>query len=206
MNKPLGRVVSWGHELLAEITNPGELAVDLTAGNGFDTLVLARLVGEAGQVVAFDIQSAALENTRQRLLTEGFAPRIHASSRHPLQRLAGIDLVADGHEHVQEYLPGAPQAIVANLGYLPGGDRQLTTRSESTLRALKQSLQQLAVGGRLAVAVYVGHPGGEAEGEAVSRFFAELDERCFQVLQLKIPNRLNAPFLLAAEKTSDNIY
>ncbi len=50
--------------------------------------------------------------------------------------------------------------IIANLGYLPGGDRAIITRSESTLAALDQSLTSLAVGGRVAVVVYPGHAGG----------------------------------------------
>ncbi len=57
------RVVLWAHQLLAEVLSPGDTAVDLTAGNGTDTLFLARLVGPVGRVIAFDIQQQALQNT-----------------------------------------------------------------------------------------------------------------------------------------------
>lgn len=43
------------------------LAVDATAGNGHDTLFLAQLLGQGGQVAAFDIQPQALEKTAERL-------------------------------------------------------------------------------------------------------------------------------------------
>jgi len=201
----LTRIVSWGHELLAEVVCPGDLAVDLTAGNGHDTLFLARLVAASGQVVAFDVQATALENTCRRLQEAGCQPRLHTGAEAPLTRQAGIDLVAAGHERLAEYLPAAPRAVVANLGYLPGGDPRLITRSESTLPALDQASRLLAAGGRLAVAVYLGHPGGQEEGDAVCRFFAELDEGIFQVLQMKVMNRPQAPFLVVAERTAGKV-
>lgn len=41
--------------------------VDATCGNGHDTVELARLVGPAGQVFAFDIQADALHSAQQLL-------------------------------------------------------------------------------------------------------------------------------------------
>ena len=35
------RIVTWSHELVREVLRPGDLAVDLTAGKGRDTLALA---------------------------------------------------------------------------------------------------------------------------------------------------------------------
>ena len=98
MSKALTRVVNWGHELLAEKISKGQLAVDLTAGNGYDTLILHRLVGSSGQVVAFDIQLQALHNTRQRLLDQGAVVRMRRAGEAPLKSLPGVDLVAVGHE------------------------------------------------------------------------------------------------------------
>jgi len=112
----------------------------------------------------------------------------------------GVDLVEVGHEELQRYLPAAPQGIIANLGYLPGGDRRLVTRPLTTLAALQQSCDLLAPGGRLVVVVYPGHPGGVEEGLAADGFFAALEDRRFQVLQLKVLTRPEAPYLLVAEK------
>jgi len=201
VKKSLTRVVSWGHELLAEVVSPDDLVVDLTAGNGYDALFLARLVADSGQVVAFDIQPAALKNAQRRLQENGFFPRLHCDERKALLlREVGIDLVLAGHESLADFLPAPPQAVLANLGYLPGGDPLLITRRESTLQALLQASQLLKAGGRMVVVVYVGHPGGEEEGQAVQRFFSTLDNDRFQVLQLTVANRPQAPYLLVAEK------
>lgn len=200
MSRSLTRVVNWGHTLLTEKVNSGQLAVDLTAGNGCDTLMLHRLVGPSGQVIAFDIQSQALENTRQRLLEAGAVVRLQTSGEKPLALSPGVDLVAAGHESLKRYLPAAPQGIIANLGYLPGGDIRLVTQPESTLQALQHGCEMLAPGGRLVVVVYPGHPGGREEGERVSKFFADLCGVKFQALQLKVANCPKSPFLLVAEK------
>ena len=72
MKRALTRIINWGHELLAEVLEPGDLAVDLTAGTGQDTHFLAEAVGTEGQVVAFDLQAEALEQTTQRLQKHDF--------------------------------------------------------------------------------------------------------------------------------------
>ena len=199
MRTALTRVVSWAHELLAEVAGGGQLAVDLTAGNGHDTLMLWQLVAAKGQVVAFDVQPEALQNTQLRLNENGAIVRINRNEG-ILPALPGVDLVAAGHEHLESYLPAAPQAIIANLGYLPGGDEALITQPRTTLLALQQAVAVLAPGGRLAVVVYPGHPGGEQEAEAVDGFFVGLEQHFFQVLQLKVVNRPEAPYLQVAEK------
>lgn len=200
MTHALTRIVNWGHELLAEKISEGQLTVDLTAGNGYDTLMLHRLVGDCGQVIAFDIQPAALQSTRQRLLDSGATVRMWQAGEFCIPSAGGVDLVEVGHEELQRYLPAAPQGIIANLGYLPGGDRRLVTRPLTTLAALQQSCDLLAPGGRLVVVVYPGHPGGVEEGLAADGFFAALEDRRFQVLQLKVLTRPEAPYLLVAEK------
>lgn len=200
MNRALTRIVGWGHELLAEKINKGQLTVDLTVGNGYDALMLSRLVGQSGQVIGFDIQQAALASARQRLLDDGATVRMWSADTAPIPLAAGVDLVEAGHEQLQRYLPTEPQGIIANLGYYPTGDRHIVTRPQTTLQALQQSCDLLAPGGRLAVVVYTGHPGGTEEGLAVDGFFSSLDETSFQVLQLKVSNRPLAPYLLVAEK------
>lgn len=202
MKSDLTKIVSWGHELLAEKIRAGQLVVDLTAGNGYDALMLWRLVGDTGQVIAFDIQAEALYNSQQRLEANGAQVRRRQGDDFPLAQVAGVDLVNSGHQQMQRYMPAAPQAIIANLGYFPGGDKQIVTRPETTLAALQQSCHVLAPGGRLAVVVYPGHPGGEEESRGVDDFFCGLEQEVYQVLQLKVLNRLEAPYLLVAEKLS----
>lgn len=52
----LPTAMRYSHTLLKEVLQPGQTAVDATMGNGFDTELLASLVGPTGQVFAFDIE------------------------------------------------------------------------------------------------------------------------------------------------------
>ena len=49
---------------LAEL-RPGDVVVDATVGNGFDTVFLAQQVGENGLVYGFDIQIQAIQEVRE---------------------------------------------------------------------------------------------------------------------------------------------
>ena len=180
----------------------GGLVVDLTAGQGQDTLALYHMVGDSGQVVAFDVQPEALAATQSRLQRVGAQIRSATGSGQRLEAQPGVDLLCCSHDQLARTVPGALQGVIANLGYLPGGDRQIITRPDSTLSALEQACTGLASGGRVAIVVYPGHVGGADEAQAVGNFFAALDEQLFQVLELRVANRSQAPGLFVAEKLS----
>lgn len=112
--KLLPKAVDEAREVISKVVKKGDVAVDATAGNGLDTLFLAKLVGESGRVYAFDIQKEALENTRQRLQKEDLLSR--------------VELIRAGHENMEEYVPGHVSAVMFNLGYLPGGNHRVITR------------------------------------------------------------------------------
>ncbi len=195
----MSRVVGWGHQLLGEVLRAGDFAIDLTAGNGYDTLMLARAVGENGSVLAFDLQSQAIEKSANRLQQEAVAVHLVDGPGLPLPS-SGVSLVSASHAELDAWCDLAPRAIIANLGYLPGGDKGLITKPESTLVALQTGCDILMPGGRIAIVVYSGHPGGRDEAQAVDHFFANLNEREFEVLRLEVANRPQAPFLLIAGK------
>ena len=158
--RPLTRLA---HELLATTLQPGDLAVDATAGNGHDTLYLAQRVSPGGRVYAFDVQHRALDATAGKLYAAGLRDN--------------VNLCRTGHQDMLQRIPaawhGRVAAITFNLGYLPGGDKQITTAATSTLAALEQSLQLLQNGGVLSVLAYRGHPGGAQEADAVQRWLEE---------------------------------
>lgn len=195
----LTRIVSWSHLLVGEVLCPGDLAVDLTAGRGRDTLALARLVGPSGQVIAFDLQAAAIEQTATLLQRHGFTVH-HWSWKQSLPRRAGIFLVQGCHSSIGRILLEAPRVVMANLGFLPGGDPALVTRPATTLDALQQSLDLLVPGSRLAVTVYPAHPGGQEEGTLVNGLLGCLPSDRWQVLSLHAANIGQAPYLLVAER------
>lgn len=195
----LTRIVSWSQQLVCEVLRQGDLAVDLTAGKGRDTHALAEAVGAQGQVVAFDLQKDALDQTRELLLGHDFAVKLWASEQ-VIPRKPGVFLVKSCHSHVNSVLPHPVKAIIANLGYLPGGDQTLITRPETTLVALQHSLELLATGGRLAVTVYPAHSGGAEESAAVNKFICCLPREQWLVLSLRAANCAEAPYLLVVER------
>jgi hypothetical protein len=198
---PLTSIVSRAQQLLGEVLTAGDLAVDLTAGGGRDTLFLARRVGPEGRVLSFDIQQEALTRSAGLLTDAGLSPVFHrAPPASPLS--SGVHLIHDCHSRLEDYLDASPSAVIANLGFLPGGDKTLTTLPATTLAALGFALESLAPGGRLAVAVYLGHPGGVEEGGAVETLFRSLPPQDWQVLRLQVFNCATSPFLLIAEKRS----
>ena len=123
------RITEIAQKQVAEVQREGDRAVDATAGNGWDTLFLARLVGPDGRVYAFDIQQAALDETAALLRKNKLLER--------------VDLIHAGHEAMASYVKEPVAAVMFNLGYLPGGDHSIVTRPESTLRGLAAALQLL---------------------------------------------------------------
>ena len=51
--------------------NEGDVVIDATCGNGYDTAALSEAVGESGMVIAFDIQQKAIDNTRTLMERDG---------------------------------------------------------------------------------------------------------------------------------------
>lgn len=203
MKRNLTRVVTRGHEWLAQVVCAGELVVDLTAGRGQDCLALWQMIGSTGQLIAFDVQDRALNETGSRLSAAGACVRSQSSGAAVLVRQPGADLVLACHSLYAQIVPEPVAAIIANLGYLPGGDHHIITRPETTVAALSQAADSLRKGGRMAVVVYSGHPGGEAEAEVVASFFAGLDFEMFEVIHLQVSNRHQAPSLFVAERRAE---
>lgn len=143
------------HDLVAQVTNAGDTVVDATAGNGHDTVFLAQLVGPGGRVFCFDIQSQALAATRVALDAAGGG----LASR--------VALILADHATMAARLPmathGRIAAVMFNLGYLPGGNKQITTKVQSTLTAVRDGAAMLRPGGVLTVVGYVGHEAGQHE-------------------------------------------
>lgn len=187
-------VLSQAQRYVTERARAGEPVIDATAGGGVDTLFLARHVGEAGRVFAFDVQEAALARTRARLETAVAGG----------DRLAAAELVLAGHEEMTARVPteyhGRIGAVMFNLGYLPGAGRELTTQQDTTLIALVAALLLLRSGGVLTIVVYPGHEGGEAEAAAVEAWAASLPSSIGQCVMYRFPQKTASPYLIAVVK------
>lgn len=161
--------------------------LDGTAGNGHDTLLLAQCTGANGKVWAFDIQAGALAQTAARLKAAGVSAR--------------VKYVQAGHETLAEHICEPLAAAVFNFGWLPGGDKTLVTRPETSIRALEAALGLMRHGGLLAAVLYPGHDAGSEEANAVEVWAQSLPQQQYAVLKYGFINRKNCPpYLLAFEK------
>ncbi|MBA3927439.1 tRNA (mnm(5)s(2)U34)-methyltransferase [Listeria rustica] len=185
----LKSILPFSHDLLTRLILPGDTVVDATIGNGHDTAFLANLVGVNGHVFGFDIQQEAIEATTQ-LLTEK-----HVADQATLLR--------ESHANMIELLPQQTEikAAIFNLGYLPGGDKTITTLADSTIKAIEAALSLLTIGGIVILVIYHGHPEGQTEKSAVLRYTEALPQEQFHVLEYRFINqRNNPPFVIAIEK------
>lgn len=185
LKKPL----RFSHEVLKDTIITGDQVVDATVGNGNDTVLLAQLVGPYGKVYGFDIQKEAIEATQNKLILTSQSPQ--------------VELIEDGHENIDKYLGNEEiiSAITFNLGYLPKGDKAITTKPKTTITAIKKSLQYLRKQGIVSIMVYSRHEGGEEEKEAIESFVSQLPQDEYNVLSYKFINQINhPPYLYVIEK------
>ncbi|MFX3675035.1 MAG: class I SAM-dependent methyltransferase [Paenisporosarcina sp.] len=181
----LQRVIPYVKTLLKSAVSPGDTVIDATAGNGYDTLFLAQLVGPTGHVYAFDVQKTAIDSTLLRLGEH----RNHAT------------VIQTGHEMISSYVTDEISAAVFNLGYLPGSDHEIITRPETTIKAIESCLHLLKVGGLVVLVVYQGHVGGEVERDFLLDYVKSLPQSYVHVLKYEFINQQNhPPFVLAIEK------
>ena len=174
------QITQWSAHFIEEQVKPGDFCIDATMGNGNDTLLLSRLCGESGQVLAFDIQEQALKHTRERL-QKAAAPENYT-------------LLLESHSHMRQYArPETVSCIVFNLGYLPGGDHSKATKSNTSITAMEQGLFLLKKGGLLSLCIYSGGDSGFQERDDVLTWLKQLDSHKYLVIRSDYYNRPNNP-------------
>ena len=163
----------------------GDVAVDFTMGNGHDTEFLSKTVGEFGHVYAFDIQEQALASTEENLKKAG-CPQNYT-------------LILDSHHNVKKYVDVPIKAGMFNLGYLPGSDKSITTMRSTTLPAIEAAISLMAPDAIIIVAIYPGHPEGEAEGKEICEYLSGLSRYKVCATQIRILNSKTSPFFILIE-------
>lgn len=176
----------WAEELIRQAVEPGARVIDATMGNGYDTQWLAELVGESGHVYGFDIQLEAVNRTRDRLAAAGLENR--------------ATLFHAGHEHIAELVGEPVDAAVFNLGWLPGTDKALRTRAETTLTAVNAALDKLKEGALMTICVYPGHPEGRDELDRLIAWGRALPGEKYDVMARAYLNQSGEPPVLIAVK------
>ena len=175
------------HDIVSGVVKAGNIVIDATAGNGGDTVFLAKLVGQEGRVYSFDIQQIAIDRTKEKLKNEGLESR--------------VTLVKDGHEKMETYLSGDVDAIMFNLGYLPGGDHRIGTKGNTTIKAIESATELVRVNGIITIVLYYGGESGFEEKEQVLEYIRTIDCKRFTVSMTEFVNHINCqPILICIEK------
>lgn len=139
-----------------------------------------------GRLLCIDIQEMAIESTKWRL-----------AEYNPLALVSNVQMFQGNFKHFPpEILEDSVKLIVYNLGYLPGGDKTLTTKTEDTIPSIEKSLKFLVVGGLLSVMCYPGHEEGARETKAVKEYLEKLDSEVWRVFVHAPLNRPLSPQLL----------
>jgi len=177
----------WASEIIEKALYEGAHAVDATLGNGHDAAWLCGMVGASGRVYGFDVQAEAVERSRQRIAEAGYESR--------------AQLILDGHQNMLDYIEkGSIDAVMFNLGWLPGAQHGVTTYTETTLAAVNAALEVLKEDGMMTVCVYPGHDEGAREREALIEWAQKLDEKKYDAMLKCYLNQSNSPPLLIAVK------
>lgn len=152
--------------------------VDATCGNGFDTLFLCKLAGKNGRVTGLDVQKEAVERTITLLSSN--------------LEFVNYDIILESHEFINNHITNKIDAAVFNLGYLPYSDKTITTKGDTTLRALKNIIPLLNDDGRIYITTYITHDTGD-EIKEILNFLKSLDKTKFNVLHINLINKENTP-------------
>lgn len=179
--------VSVAHKLIQEQVYRAEILVDVTAGKGNDTLYLAENSLATAKIYAFDIQELALRCTKEKLQEKGLERK--------------VTLILDNHANVKQYILRGVDVAIFNLGYLPGGNHELTTTIDTTMPAIEAMLQLLNVGGVVAITAYPGHESGKREYHYLIDFLSNLPVKNYTVSCWSMINHAStAPVVYLIEK------
>lgn len=188
--KYITKVTDINKVILENIIKEGDIVVDATVGNGYDTKYLAEKVGENGFVYGFDIQQVAIDASTKLLEKNNLLSR--------------AKLILDGHENIDNYIDKEISCILFNLGYLPRADHSVITKPNTTIKAIEKSLKLLKPHGIVSLALYTGHEGGLEEKDLVYDYIMNLDQTYFNVLRCDFMNQKNnPPQLLLIEKKKE---
>ena len=99
-----------------------------------------------------------------------------------------------------EVVPERVDAVMFNLGWLPGAAHGVTTHTETTLTAVNAALELLKPDAVMTICVYPGHDEGTRELQALEKWAGILDPARFDVMLRRYLNQPNDPPQLFAVK------
>jgi tRNA G37 N-methylase Trm5 len=174
------KITDYAHRLFEEYDLHDKTVVDMTAGNGLDTVFLA---SKAKKVYAFDIQSRAINATKQQLEDN---------------KLQNVTLIQDNHINLDVHIHEPIFGGIYNLGYLPGGDRQIMTTAETTITSVKKLLKILEPNGIVVIVCYEKH--NPDESLLLHEFLGSLPGKIYDVMEHVLVNKKLSPYVIQIHK------
>lgn len=167
------------NQLIENNLKNNDIAVDMTIGNGNDTLFIGNIV-KNGFVFGFDIQKQAIKNT-EKLLNEN--------------NIINYKLFNESHENIDiilnDYI-GKISLILFNLGYLPNSDKSIMTNHISTINAIKNSFKMLNNKGIILIVIYPQEE-GKKEGIYLKKY---LNDNNINYSEYHNTDNIDAPYLI----------
>lgn len=179
------RIIEFAHDIIKNCVNNEDVCVDMTIGNGNDTLFLSSI---CKFVYGFDIQQIALDNT-SKLLKDN--------------QKSNYQLFLSSHDNVDKFIKEEIKAFIFNLGYLPKGDKNITTNYVSTINAINKALSLLKINGVIVLVIYPGHHEGSIESNEVKKYVSTLNQKQYDVVSYNFINQINnPPYVIVIERKS----
>lgn len=179
MFKYVSDVSEISHYIISSFVEQKNEAIDATLGNGYDTDFLSK---NFKKIYSFDIQKCACDNYLKK-------------------KIENVEVINDSHEFFNKYISNNVDCIMYNLGFLPGGDKSITTNYEVSLKSIKNGLEILNAGGIMTICIYRGHDEGKKEEEVILEYMKQLPKSKYGVMYHEFLNRsCTAPVLVVIEK------
>ncbi len=177
-------ILNYVHNLIDSYIKPNDIVIDATTGNGNDTLYLSKTVS-SGKVFGFDIQKSAINNTKTLLDSNN---------------CNNYELILSSHSNMTSYLSdylGKVSLVLFNLGYLPSGDKTITTKYETTIKAIEEAFKLIHNMGMILVVIYPGHDEGKIESEKIHEY---LNNNNINYIEYHNTDNEIAPYLIEVKK------
>lgn len=171
-------IVELSHTILSQCEHPNT-AIDMTCGNGNDTLFLASI---AKTVIAFDIQNEAVRNTKRKVMEHQFE---------------NVTVIQESHDLFDIYVNREFDLAIYNLGYLPGGNKEIKTDAKTVLKSLEKALSLLSIGGFIVIVIYL-HD--HIEDLMITDYVSLLGPE-FDVMKQQVLNKHDSPYLISITRT-----
>ena len=165
------------HKYIRGLLSKEDTVIDMTAGNGNDTLFLSALTKK---VYAFDISEEAIKRCRRKL-----------------QGIENVTLIRDSHLNFDRYVEGPVRLFLFNLGYLPGSDTSSVTKADETLKTFQKVCCHLQENSYVILTFYLGHPGGKDEYYLLDAY---IKKNRIPVLETYRQNKIDSPITYIIRK------